>query len=356
MALRIIANRFILSMPFITAATVAGSVMVPTTADAHVKWFCAFSIAGQPAGLHNVLCQDFEGLVGLAIGVLLLGCLVDRTFIGTALTRALDRVVAPFRDSGDVLVRACVGFFLVSVWCIGGILMTPEIKTTSTVIPWLQLALAVCLISRKTTVLAAVGLVGIYATAIGTYGAFHLADYPIFLGIAVYLAAISLQRTVFGARPIDILRWSAAVTLMWASVEKWAYPEWSYPLFAAHPEMTMGYDPAFFMRAAGIVEFSMSFALIWTPLVRRCGAIMLAATFIAAIAPFGKVDAIGHAPIIAVLLAIIVDDAKEPVAARIGRLRPTSLPLLPVSYCASLALFVMVYYGAHSLAYGTSIM
>ena len=58
---------------------------------------------------------------------------------------------------------------------------------------------------------------------------------------------------------------------MWASVEKWAYPEWSYPLFATHPDMAMGFDPAFFMRAAGVVEFAMSFALIWTPLVRRCG-------------------------------------------------------------------------------------
>jgi hypothetical protein len=26
-----------------------------------------------------------------------------------------------------------------------------------------------------------------------------------------------------GVRPIDILRWTAGITLMWASVEKWAY-------------------------------------------------------------------------------------------------------------------------------------
>ena len=36
-------------------------------ASAHVKWFCAFDVAGQPRGLENVLCPDFEFLVGLSI-------------------------------------------------------------------------------------------------------------------------------------------------------------------------------------------------------------------------------------------------------------------------------------------------
>lgn len=320
-----------------------------TTAEAHVKWFCAFNIAGRPEGLGNVLCSDFEQLVGIAIGVLLLGCLVDRTFIGEALTRALDRVTAPFRDQSDVMIRAVCGFFFVSVWALGGILMTPELTTTSPVVPWVQLALGACLISRKTTVITAVGIAGLFATAVWNFGAFHLADYPIFLGIAAYLAAISLGKTIFGARPVDVLRWSAAVTLMWASVEKWAYPEWSYPLFVAHPQMAMGFDPAYYMRAAGVVEFSMSFALIWSPLVRRMGAVMLAATFISAIVGFGKVDAIGHAPIIAVLFAIVFDDKKEPVGVK-------RMAMVPVGYCASLALFVTAYYAFHAAAFGTPIV
>ena len=64
---------------------------------------------------------------------------------------------------------------------------------------------------------------------------------------------------------------------MWASIEKWAYPEWSFPLLVEHPSMTLGFDPEFFMRAAGAIEFALAFALMWTPLVRRVGAIMLAA-------------------------------------------------------------------------------
>jgi hypothetical protein len=53
---------------------------------------------------------------------------------------------------------------------------------------------------------------------------------------------------------------------MWASIEKWAYPEWSYPLLTLHPGMTFGFTPQFYMQAAGVVEFALAFALLWTPL------------------------------------------------------------------------------------------
>ncbi|MCJ2102959.1 hypothetical protein MKK82_29525, partial [Methylobacterium sp. E-046] len=36
-------------------------------AEAHVKWFCAYDVAGQPRGLEQVLCPDFEWLTGLAL-------------------------------------------------------------------------------------------------------------------------------------------------------------------------------------------------------------------------------------------------------------------------------------------------
>ena len=132
---------------------------------------------------------------------------------------------------------------------------------------------------------------------------------------------------------------------MWASVEKWAYPEWSYPLFISHPEVAMGYDPAFFMRAAGVVEFTLSFALLLTPLVRRCAAILLTATFVSAIGEFGKIDAIGHAPIIAVMIAIAVSRGE----ARESRPR---LVRMPLQYGGALAVFIALYYTSHTLSYG----
>ena len=179
--------------------------------------------------------------------------------------------------------------------------------------------------------------------------AFHLADYPIFLGVAAYLALVGGQTDFFGTRPIDVLRYTAGVTLMWASIEKWAYPEWSYPLFIQHPEMTFGFTADFFMRAAGAVEFALAFALVWTPLVRRVGAVMLAAMFVSAVAEFGKIDLIGHSLIVVALFGILADDGGQP-----ARVRDSWL--LPFGYAAALTLFLVTYYAGHAALFGTTIL
>src|SRR6202042_481235 len=104
----------------------------------------------------------------------------------------------------------------------------------------------------------------------------------------------------------------------------------SYPLFIAKPEMSMGFTPDFFMRAAGAVEFALAFSLVWTPLVRRVGAVILAAMFVSAVFEFGKIDLIGHTLIVVALLGIIADDG-----GKTARLRDSWL--LPFGYVASLA-------------------
>jgi hypothetical protein len=336
-------------------------------ASAHIKWFCAFNVAGQPRGLENVLCPDFELLTLTALLMLLAGYLVEVSVIGEALQAALNRVTSGVRDNTEVLMRATCGFFLVALWTKGGIILTPELTTASPVIPWMQLGMAACLIWRRTLPITGIGIIALFAFAVYQYGIFHLMDYPIFLGIAAYFIMVGLQREIPGVRPLDVLRWSAAVTLMWASIEKWAYPQWTFPLFITHPHMTMGYSPEFFMRAAGMVEFTLSFALLLTPLARRTAALVLSGMFVSAVLEFGKIDAIGHAPIVAVLLSIIGDNfvgtrfsrvflgIKEAWARFNLRLSLWDLVLLPGGYCGALAVFLAIYYVLHSVLFGTKI-
>ena len=334
-----------------TAATTLGfltNAFWTNDASAHVKWFCAFDVAGQPRNLENVLCSNFELLVGTAMLVLLAGCLVERTPIGDGMNRAFDRVFDGVQNNTELMFRAGCGFFFVAIWAKGGILLTPELKTTSTAIGFLQLGIAVGMLWRQTMPLSALGIAILFVVAILQYGAFHLADYPVFLGIAAYLALVGMQSNFFGMRPLDVVRWAAAITLMWASVEKWAFPQWSMPLINDNPSMTFGYDPEFFMQAAGVVEFTLAFALIWTPLVRRVAAIMLAATFISAIAQFGKIDAIGHALIIVALLAIAADNVSAPE-------KRWNTMLAPAAYCAALAAFLTIYYVTHAAIFGSSL-
>lgn len=343
--------RVVRRLPWASAVPIALLVNVGLTgtASAHVKWFCAYDVAGQPEGLENVLCPDFEFLTGLSILALLAGALLEGTPVGMAMLRAYDRATRVIRDNLETIFRCSVAFFFIAIWGVGGVLLTPELKTDSTLIGAIQLGIAAGMVSRRTMPLSALGIFVLYGVAIWNYGVFHLADYPVFLGVAIYLALTGLQRNLFGARPIDILRWAAGITLMWASIEKWAYPEWSYPLFIIHPGMSLGFSPEFYMRAAGAVEFALAFALIWTPLVRRVGATMLAAMFVSAVLPFGKIDLIGHTLIVVALLGIVADDGGKP-----ARLRDTIV--IPIGYVAALVLFLALYYGGHAELFGTHVL
>ncbi len=337
-----------------SAATIPLSCLVNAllagSASAHVKWFCAFDVAEQPVVLERVLDHSFEALIGLSILGLMTGAILEQPPVGPALLRALDLATVWLRDHVEIIARAACAFFFISIWAMGGILLTPELKTDSTLVGAIQLGIAAGMVSRKTMPLSALGIFVLYGIAIWQNGIFHLADYPVFLGVAAYLALIGGQTNFFGMRPIDVLRWSAGVTLMWASIEKWAYPEWSYPLFVLHPDMSLGFTPEFYMRAAGAVEFALAFSLIWTPLVRRVGAIILTAMFVSAVFPFGKVDLIGHTLIVVALLAIVSDNGGKPVT----RLRYSWI--IPVAYASSLVLFMAAYYFGHELLFGTTVL
>jgi hypothetical protein len=325
------------------------NALVAGSASAHVKWFCAYNVAGQPDGLENVLCPDFELLTGLSILGLMTGSVLEGTPIGFAILRALDRATCLIRENIETIFRAACAFFFIAIWGAGGILLTPELKTASPVVGAIQLGIAAGMLSRQTMPLSALGIFALFGIGVWQYGPFHLADYPIFLGIAAYLALVGGRTDFFGVRPLDVLRYAAGITLMWASIEKWAYPEWSYPLFIQHPEMAMGFTPDFFMRAAGAVEFALAFSLIWTPLVRRVGAIMLASMFVSAVLEFGKIDLIGHSLIVVALVGIIADDG-----GRVARLRDSWL--IPAGYVAALVVFLATYYAGHAALFGTTIL
>jgi hypothetical protein len=118
-------------------------------------------------------------------------------------------------------------------------------------------------------------------------------------------------------------------------------------LLQQHSELALGLDKTFYLTAAGMIEFALAFALLWTPLVRRVAAILLAGMFISAVLEFGKIDAIGHLMIVVILVAVAADDA--PAAER----RPV---LIPAYFCAALVAFVAVYYVAHAMIFGTTII
>lgn len=323
------------------------SVALPSPASAHVKWFAPYDVPGQPVLLRDVLSSQFFLLFGIALLALWLTCVVERTAIGTATMQVLDRIGKVARPRTEAMMRACTGGFFVALWAFGGIILTPELKTASAAISWFQVAMAAGMFWRPTTVLSALGIAVLYAIGVARYGIFHMLDYPIFLGLAAYLGLTAMERNVGRLRPVDIARWGAGITLLWASIEKWAYPEWTYPILHRYPDIAMGWNPHFYMTAAGVIEFFLAFGLLWTPLVRRLSAIVLTAMFVSAVFEFGKVDAVGHLMIVAILAAVLFDDS--PPA------KPTPSWWAPTLCCGVLAIYLLAYYGLHAALYGTSI-
>ncbi|HZL58511.1 MAG TPA: hypothetical protein VFC38_02305 [Stellaceae bacterium] len=323
-----------------------GAMLVVAPASAHVKWFAPYNVPQQPVPLHGIFHPAFWQFVATAAVLLWVLSWAERQVLGQAILRSLDRLTGDLKPRVEMLYRGGGAVFFTALWVMGGIILTPELKTTSTFIPWLEFGIVICLFWRRTLILAALGIAFLYAYGVYAYGIFHMLDYPIFLGLAAYLGLTGLGLELFGRRPLDVARWAAALTLMWASIEKWAYPDWTYPVLDAHPNLALDLKPDFYMTAAGVLEFSLAFALLWSPLIRRLGALVLTMMFTSAVFEFGKIDAIGHSMIIVILLGVLCDD------------KPDTKPhpiLAPVVYCGTLALYLAVYYALHAILFGTII-
>ena len=262
----------------------------------------------------------------------------------------MDRFTDPLWRRLDDFVRVTIGAFFVAIFAVGGVYLTPDLKTPAEWVSWTQLLIAGLIFSRRTQPLAAAGIIGLWVLALRDYDFFHLLDY-LALGVAVaaYLVLEASTNPEWRKRRFEVLRWGVAIALMWSSLEKFAYPDWFYPLVEEKPFLTFGIPRDVFIPMAGVAEFTMGFGLIWTPLVRRLSAVALFIIFNAAVYPFGRIDLIGHALIMAIIVAIAADHTRQihfvPAVKR-------TLAGVPVGLSAALALFVTGYWGLHIAIYG----
>jgi hypothetical protein len=321
------------------AVFIAG--FLPGVVEAHVKWFAPYDLSRAPHSPFTIWNGIFFQLALVSMLGLWSASIIEATDFGRSLLIGLNVLTEKIRLRTDQLLRGCLAVFFIALWSHGGIILTPELTTDRLSVEWLQAAIAAGMFWQTGMIFSGLGILGLFAYGIHEYGWFHMMDYPIFLGFAAYCMQIGFHRGRAGTAPQTVVRWSIGITLMWASVEKWGYPEWTYPLLDQHPSLAAGFSHPFYMTAAGMVEFGFAFALLWTPLVRRLAAIVLFGAFVSAIFEFGKIDAIGHLPIIAALVVI----AAEP---SLGSRYPRP-SWLPVCFAAALAVFVMAYCAAHAV-------
>lgn len=335
----------------VIALIAAGVALLPTPAFAHVKWFAPYIVDAPPAPVSATLTNFWFWLaIALVISFFVATRALERTGTGEAMLAGMDKVSDPLWRRLDDFVRVVIAAFFVAVFSVGGVYLTPDLKTPAEWVSWVQLLIAAGVFSWKTMPLSAAGIIGLWVLALRDYDFFHLLDYlALGVGVAAYLVLEPSKNPDWRRHRFEALRWGVAIALMWSSLEKFAYPEWFHPLVEEKPFLTFGMARDAFIPMAGVAEFTMGFGLIWTPLVRRLSAIALFFIFNAAVYPFGRIDLIGHALIMAIIVAIAADHTRQlhflPAVRR-------SLAGVPGGLAAALVVFATAYWGLHLTFYG----
>lgn len=337
--------------PRTALATLLAALLAAAPAWAHVKWFAPYIVGAPPQDIRLTLADPWfwTGIV-LVLAFFLAARRVEETPLGQRALLALDRLSAPLWGRADDFMRGVTAAFFVAVFAVGGVYLTPDLQTPSELVSWAQLLIAALIFSRRTQPFAALGILLLWALALRDYDFFHLLDY-LALGIAVagYLLLDASRREGWRRHRFEVLRWGVAIALMWSSLEKFAYPEWFHPLVEERPFLTFGLPRDVFIPMAGVAEFTMGFGLLWTALVRRLSALALLAIFVAAVYPFGRVDLVGHALIMATIVLIAADPERRPhFVPAVKR----HVAAVPAALAVVLAVFVAGYWGVHRTIYG----
>jgi hypothetical protein len=336
------------------AGTLAATALLASAvaAQAHVKWFAPYIVGAPPRPIGLTLSDPWfwTGLV-LVLVFFLATRLVEKSSTGEAILMGMDRITNPLWARLDDFIRVITGAFFVAIFAVGGVYLTPDLKTDSELVSWSQLLIAAFIFSRRTQPLAALGIILLWLLALRDYDLFHLLDYlALGVGVAGYLVLEASNNEDWRKHRFEVLRWGVAIALMWSSLEKFAYPDWFYPLVEEKPFLTFGMPRDVFIPMAGVAEFTMGFGLLWTPLIRRLSAVTLFVIFNAAVYPFGRIDMVGHALIMAIIVAIFADHTREvhfiPAVKR-------SLAGVPVALATTMVVLVGAYWGLHSAFYGS---
>ncbi len=289
---------------WLAGTAAAAAALCPTAAWAHVKWFAEFSPGDPPAPLASVLTPTFFALAALstaAVGVL---AVLEQRTERAAWYRRVDRWLAERAGDALLVLRVTTGAALLLSWQAGAIL-APELAAPEWA-GWLQFALALLLLFRRSVAAAGAGLVALYLVAVSRHGLFHMLDYLHYLGIAWYLAVAGARSERLRESRIPVLYLTVGFALAWLALEKVVYPEWTAYILEQNPRLALGLDPDFFRVGAAFVEFTLGYLFIIN-LFERPVAALVTVVFFTTTLVFGKVEVIGHTPIHGALIVFLLE-------------------------------------------------
>jgi hypothetical protein len=289
---------------FAISFAAALTLLLPSAAGAHVKWFSNYDFSDQPNTLDAILTPTFYGLVVLSMVALAAMVYLDRSLQGKAWVESTNAWLAARKNLAPLIMRIGLGVVFLLSWQAGS-LLAPELTAGGSWTNWVQLLLALLLLFPVTTPLSGLGVLLLYVLGIAQYGAFYMLDYALFVGVGYYLAAGYFDNERTRATRIPVLYATLGFSLCWVSLEKMVYPEWSLFLLEQHPSLTLGLEQNFFLIGAAFVEFNLGYLLIVCLLQRPLAATITLVFFLTTLV-FGKTEVIGHTMVHAILVVFIL--------------------------------------------------
>ena len=336
-----------------------GTVAWPLAAHAHVKWFAEYDLSKPPLPVGDVLTGQFVYFFLASVVLMYAFFWLDRYALRKRIFENALRTYTVSEPVASAIMRfaALIFFAAAGAYGISGhaFFLTPELATDYSWVPWLQFGMSLCALHPYTVPLIGLGIAILYIAAITQYGIFHLMDYLILLGVSYYFLAASISGPGWLMSRYIVLYATTGLTLLWAAIEKWAYPIWTQPLLEREPDLLMGFDPRTYMVLAGFVEFNLTFmALSSASLLSRAVTFGLVSIFLLAIVKFGMIDAVGHLLIIAILLLLIVLGPTKGRDFLVLEQKSlwTEAYFMTGLYIFAFVLVFIAYYGFHFLVYG----
>lgn len=278
--------------------------LVPTLAQAHVKWFSNYDFQQSPLQLSDLNHPVFWGLFLLSL--LCLPLLVwsdiwaEKSKLYLRVTNYLDH----YAEQGPLIMRVAMGAVLLMSWQ-GNTIIAPDLAITSPMWGWIQFALALLLLFKETTIITGLGMVVIYFIGLYNNGLFHMLDYVVYPAVGIYLAVSYSKNIKLRNLDLPVLYSGLGFSLCWVAFEKLLYPFWGLSVLAKAPALTMGLNHEFFLMSCAFIEFSLGFLLIIC-LLHRPLAIIVTLTFFTTTCFFGKTEIVGHTILHGALLVFIV--------------------------------------------------
>jgi len=288
------------SAPFFFSILVA---TLPLSSDAHVKWFTRSQDNGV-ASFSDLNHPAFWFLLGLSVATLALITYADRILEKWAAYKKFNSYLESYSDRATLILRIFTGAALLLSWQADS-MIAPELKINSGMVRWYQFFLALALLFAKTTPLAGLGMMGLYAYAMTQYGFFHLLDYVVYAAIGYFLFVASFPQRRISQTRIPALYIGLGFSLCWAALEKVFFPHWGMDVLRQEPALTMGFPPDFFLLASAFVELCLGYLLI-IGLLQRPLALTITLVFLTTSSFFGKTEVIGHTILHGALLVFTV--------------------------------------------------